>query len=233
MALCFVLQRILDFCRDDSFFARELREKLTLIIATSEMENFSMSLSPTSLLRFIKLYHGYMFEEIGRQTAWLFPELNPLQTATAVMVTAMSVCIYMLESAVPPIVLSVFKKADDERTQESRRFKDFGNNAFFKKDYSKALHRYTDAIELNPFNHIVYGNRAQVYIEMEKYSSARSDCFRAMLLDETWPKKWDYAEIKSPGDGGSSFLVIVQTNYLENLHFKIWVAMVVSPMLYN
>ncbi|XP_014678407.1 PREDICTED: uncharacterized protein LOC106818195 [Priapulus caudatus] len=183
-ALCFVLQRMLDFLGDVPFLDRDLIERLDPII-NSEREK-----CPVSLQRLMGKYHWYMFEEIGQQTRLLFPELNHIQAVTAVMVTAVSLCSYILESRVNPNVISEYMKADEERTQDSRGFKDLGNQAFLKKDYSKALHCYTVAIEKNPFNHIVYEIRAQVYIKMKKYSSARSDCFRAMLLDETWLKAY-------------------------------------------
>ena len=54
--------------------------------------------------------------------------------------------------------------------------KEKGNEAFNKDDYKSAIHYYSKAIRLNPNNCIFYSNRACVYLKLERYCEAITDC---------------------------------------------------------
>ena len=98
------------------------------------------------------------------------------------------------------------KKANQKLANE---IKEKGNEQFKLKNYQKALDYYTEAIQTIRDNHILYTNRAQVYIIMEKYSEAIADCDWALKVDEkcikafihkgrslTYLKKFDEALIE-------------------------------------
>ena len=70
--------------------------------------------------------------------------------------------------------------SDIERANEE---KDKGNKALQEKDYQKALEHYTNAINLNPKNHIFYSNRSSVYAILEKFEDALQDANKTVELD--------------------------------------------------
>ena len=59
--------------------------------------------------------------------------------------------------------------------EEAEHFKEQGNSALQKGDYIEAINCYTNAIELNPNNHIYYSNRSAVYLKLKKYHNALAD----------------------------------------------------------
>lgn len=63
-----------------------------------------------------------------------------------------------------------------------------GNRHFKDKEYKTAIMFYTRAIKLSPFNHILYGNRAQSYHNLQQYREALSDAKRAVFLKPNWEK---------------------------------------------
>eukprot|EP01091_Cochliopodium_minus_P005107 TRINITY_DN15088_c0_g1_i1.p1 TRINITY_DN15088_c0_g1~~TRINITY_DN15088_c0_g1_i1.p1 ORF type:complete len:594 (-),score=234.40 TRINITY_DN15088_c0_g1_i1:2029-3810(-) len=67
--------------------------------------------------------------------------------------------------------------------QKSIEEKDKGNKALQEKDYPKALEHYTNAIQLDPKNHIFYSNRSSVYALLEKYDEALEDANKTLELD--------------------------------------------------
>jgi len=72
--------------------------------------------------------------------------------------------------------------------KEIESVKTKGNNNFRQKKYTQAITNYTEAIGKHRFNHILYGNRAQAYLNMDRPNEALSDGFRATLLNPEWPK---------------------------------------------
>uniref|UniRef100_A0A3P9A2U6 RING-type E3 ubiquitin transferase n=1 Tax=Esox lucius TaxID=8010 RepID=A0A3P9A2U6_ESOLU len=72
--------------------------------------------------------------------------------------------------------------------QRSEEMKSKGNDHFQKKKYDSAVKCYSKAIKYNPYNHIIYGNRALCYIRCEKYLKAVGDGKRAALLQPEWAK---------------------------------------------
>ncbi|XP_023695952.2 E3 ubiquitin-protein ligase TTC3 [Paramormyrops kingsleyae] len=72
--------------------------------------------------------------------------------------------------------------------QESEERKNKGNTFFQKGDMSAAVEWYTKAIEFNPENHILYGNRALCFLRSKEYLKAASDGKRAVVIRPNWPK---------------------------------------------
>ena len=55
------------------------------------------------------------------------------------------------------------------------RQKDLGNEEFKQKNYEKAIEHYTKAIEDNPVDHTIYGNRSASYHNLKNYDKALED----------------------------------------------------------
>ncbi|XP_028656057.1 E3 ubiquitin-protein ligase TTC3 [Erpetoichthys calabaricus] len=72
--------------------------------------------------------------------------------------------------------------------EKSENMKRRGNDQFAKKNYDAAIKWYSKAIQHQPENHILYGNRALCYIHSEKYQKAIGDGKRTTILKPNWPK---------------------------------------------
>lgn len=58
-------------------------------------------------------------------------------------------------------------------------------------DYAKAVALYTDALQLDPTNHILYSNRSAAHLKMGQFQQALQDATRARDLNSKWPKVSD------------------------------------------
>ncbi|KAI2819809.1 hypothetical protein CBS115989_4167 [Aspergillus niger] len=65
-----------------------------------------------------------------------------------------------------------------------------GNKAFSAKDYATAVEKFTQAIEIEPSNHILYSNRSAVYSAQSQYEKALEDANKATDLKADWSKGW-------------------------------------------
>ena len=68
--------------------------------------------------------------------------------------------------------------------QDSRR-------AVEKGDYNKALQLYTEALALDPANHILYTNRSAAYAKTKQFERALKDARKARTLNPKWAKVSD------------------------------------------
>ncbi|KAJ7304927.1 hypothetical protein JRQ81_010603 [Phrynocephalus forsythii] len=59
-----------------------------------------------------------------------------------------------------------------------------GNDAFSKGDYEEAIKRYTEGLNKQKDMQVLYTNRAQAYIKLQKYEKAISDCDWALRCDD-------------------------------------------------
>ncbi|XP_066320707.1 outer envelope protein 64, mitochondrial-like [Miscanthus floridulus] len=59
----------------------------------------------------------------------------------------------------------------------------YGNSAFKRRQWSKAIEFYSEAISLSDTNATYYCNRAAAYLELGRLKQAEADCDRALLLD--------------------------------------------------
>ncbi|GIX74884.1 tetratricopeptide repeat protein 28 [Caerostris extrusa] len=64
------------------------------------------------------------------------------------------------------------------------------NAACQSGDFSTAIRLYTDAIVLDPGNHVLYSNRSAAYIKVGKYGRALQDAIKARELHSKWPKAY-------------------------------------------
>ncbi|CAM1313227.1 TTC28 (predicted) [Pycnogonum litorale] len=64
------------------------------------------------------------------------------------------------------------------------------NAACQNGDFNCAIKLYTEAINLDPRNHILYSNRSAAFIKVGKYSRALQDALKARDLNFKWPKAY-------------------------------------------
>ncbi|KAF7594379.1 Hsp90 cochaperone [Aspergillus hancockii] len=65
-----------------------------------------------------------------------------------------------------------------------------GNKAFSAKDYPTAIEKFTQAIAIEPENHILYSNRSAVYSAQAAYEQALEDANKATEIKPDWSKGW-------------------------------------------
>ncbi|KAL4975940.1 hypothetical protein BDW66DRAFT_160043 [Aspergillus desertorum] len=63
-----------------------------------------------------------------------------------------------------------------------------GNKAFAAKDYPTAIEKFTQAIELDSNNHVLYSNRSAVYAAQHEYEKALADAEKAVEIKPDWSK---------------------------------------------
>lgn len=72
----------------------------------------------------------------------------------------------------------------------AEELKNKGNEAFQKGDYEGALKFFTQAIEIDPNNHVLYSNRSACYAKMEKGNESLQDANKTVELKPDWAKGW-------------------------------------------
>ena len=55
-------------------------------------------------------------------------------------------------------------------------------------DFDTAVSLYTEAISLDPHNHILYSNRSAAHIKLAQFTRALQDAIKARELNPKWPK---------------------------------------------
>ncbi|CAN6460912.1 unnamed protein product [Victoria cruziana] len=84
------------------------------------------------------------------------------------------------EPQAEPMEVSEDEKGMKDRKEEAQREKEAGNAAYKKKEFEKAVHHYTRAMELDDQDISYLTNRAAVYLEMGKYDECIEDCDKAV-----------------------------------------------------
>jgi tetratricopeptide (TPR) repeat protein len=76
--------------------------------------------------------------------------------------------------------------------KEAERLKVKGNTYMANKDYPGAIHAYTNAIQIQPYNpqvsHVYYSNRAAAYCYLEYYELAEQDAMAAIQMSPQYGK---------------------------------------------
>ncbi|PLB37666.1 Hsp90 cochaperone STI1 [Aspergillus candidus] len=65
-----------------------------------------------------------------------------------------------------------------------------GNKAFSAKDYATAVEKFTQAIQIEPENQILYSNRSAVFAAQSQYEKALEDANKATEIKPDWSKGW-------------------------------------------
>ncbi|EEB08559.1 chaperone activator Sti1 [Schizosaccharomyces japonicus yFS275] len=63
-----------------------------------------------------------------------------------------------------------------------------GNAAFAKKDFETAIDFFTQAINVDPNNHVLYSNRSASYASLKKYDDALKDAEKCVSIKPDWVK---------------------------------------------
>ena len=65
-----------------------------------------------------------------------------------------------------------------------------GNKAFAAKDFETAVQKFSEAIELDPTNHVLYSNRSGAYASLKQYEKALEDADKTIQIKPDWAKGW-------------------------------------------
>jgi len=68
------------------------------------------------------------------------------------------------------------------------KLKDDGNTCFKGGEFAKATKLYSDAILLDPENHILYANRAATYLAQRDFKAAQEDCIKCLTIEPKFVK---------------------------------------------
>jgi stress-induced-phosphoprotein 1 len=79
--------------------------------------------------------------------------------------------------------------------------KEQGNDQFKAKNFEKAIEFYTKAIEENPGDHTIYGNRSASYHNLKKYELALADGEKCVHLKADWSKGYQRKAMALHGMG--------------------------------
>lgn len=73
---------------------------------------------------------------------------------------------------------------------EANKLKEVANKLFTERHFQQALDKYSEAIDLDSTNPILFANRAFAHIKLENYGSAIEDATKAIELDKTYIKAY-------------------------------------------
>ncbi len=80
---------------------------------------------------------------------------------------------------------------EEEYKQQALLFKDQGNEAFQAGNVDLAIQYFTQAISIDPDNHIVYSNRSAAYMKINHISKALHDAEICVELAPNWSKGYN------------------------------------------
>lgn len=66
--------------------------------------------------------------------------------------------------------------------------KNKGNQFMKEEKYDEAVEMYTEAIEKDPQNHVLYSNRSAAYAKKEQFEDALKDAERTIEIKSDWAK---------------------------------------------
>lgn len=72
----------------------------------------------------------------------------------------------------------------------AEELKALGNKAIASKNYDEAVDYFSKAIDLTPYNHILYSNRSAAYASKKDWDHALQDAEKTTQLKSDWPKGW-------------------------------------------
>ena len=120
-------------------------------------------------------------ETYATPTATLLPELDSpapvLSTRTP------------LPPTIPPAT-PLPTRTPEPTAEPATQYYQAGVQAFGKGNYGDALLKFTQALQLDPKNGLIYLNRAQVYLAQQDYDGAASDFTQVIQLDPKNVAAW-------------------------------------------
>lgn len=79
--------------------------------------------------------------------------------------------------------------------------KEQGNEQFKLKNFDKAIEFYTQAIEANPADHTIYGNRSASFHNLKKFDEALVDAEKCIEIKPDWSKGYQRKAMALHGKG--------------------------------
>ena len=76
-----------------------------------------------------------------------------------------------------------------------------GNQAFAAKNYKEAIEFFTQAIEVDPKNHVLFSNRSAAYSSLHSYGEALTDAETAISIKPDWAKAYGRKGAALQGSG--------------------------------
>ncbi|TVY17358.1 Heat shock protein sti1-like [Lachnellula arida] len=92
--------------------------------------------------------------------------------------------------------------------------KALGNKAIAEKNFDEAIEKFTEAIEIEPTNHILYSNRSAAFASKKDYQNALNDANKVTEIKPDWAKGWGR---KGAAQYGLGDLVAAHDAYEEGL----------------
>ncbi|KAK5724171.1 Hsp90 cochaperone [Elasticomyces elasticus] len=65
-----------------------------------------------------------------------------------------------------------------------------GNKLFAAKDFEGAAEKFSEAIEADPTNHVLYSNRSGAYASLKNFDKALEDAIKTTEIKPDWAKGW-------------------------------------------
>jgi stress-induced-phosphoprotein 1 len=65
-----------------------------------------------------------------------------------------------------------------------------GNKLFAEKKFEESIEKFTEAIAIDPSNHVLYSNRSGSYASLKDFSHALDDATKTTELKPDWAKGW-------------------------------------------
>lgn len=66
--------------------------------------------------------------------------------------------------------------------------KEKGNTSLNEGKFDEAIRYYSEAIKLDPKNHVLYSNRSAAYCKSNKFTEALADAEKTVALKPDWAK---------------------------------------------
>ncbi|CEL97710.1 unnamed protein product [Vitrella brassicaformis CCMP3155] len=79
---------------------------------------------------------------------------------------------------------------DEEPKERAERLKKEGNDLLTQNKFQEAIDRYSEAISLDPANHVLYSNRSAARIRVNALEDALGDAEECVRLKEDFGKGW-------------------------------------------
>lgn len=104
------------------------------------------------------------------------------------------------DTGAAPAVTAASKK------ETAAKLKDEGNSFFSAGDWLQALSKFTEAIKLEPTDHVFFSNRSATNLQLQRTRDAVSDAEQCVQLSPSWAKGYSRlgAALLADGQGGAA-----------------------------
>ncbi|CAO2649741.1 Nn.00g010330.m01.CDS01 [Neocucurbitaria sp. VM-36] len=76
-----------------------------------------------------------------------------------------------------------------------------GNKLFAEKKFAESIEKFSQAIELDPSNHVLYSNRSGAYASLKDWQKALEDATKTTEIKPDWAKGWGRKGTALHGNG--------------------------------